>query len=152
MMDGWEVKGRRVLKKQRIITLLTLGKQKDSWTHQPNGVTWTPHGEKRPFTVDFKKPLGYVIANLNLLCNLNTSQVKPVGYIKRQSGKMYTYLKPFSYCVAVGCWRKKSRWGWPGPAGLKGPQRRGDTNNVFCFWNRLSRQHTGFLFPFDIAE
>lgn len=33
--------------------------------------------------------------------------------------KMFLNVKPLSYCVTVGCWRKKSRWGRLGPGGLK---------------------------------
>lgn len=58
---------------------------------------------------------------------------------------MLSDLKPFSYCVTVGCWRKKSRWGRPGPAGLKDHSNPAEeaAGNALCdwFWRVFTWKH-----------
>lgn len=66
-------------------------------------------------------------------------------------------FKPFPYCVTVGCWRKKSRWGRPGPAGLKDHSDPADETHSGVhsvrdlFFNGFSPSNTGLLFLFEIA-
>lgn len=92
---------------------------------------------------------GYAIANSEIRENGVMSGGKETKYCEK--------LKVFSYCVTVGCWRKKSRWGRPGPAGLKdhsdpAEETAGYTVCVFCFLPAFHRKTPDFRLSNEIAE
>lgn len=78
---------------------------------------WMSHGGKTTVfaPVSKEKPVGCAKANVTI------GSKTPVagGNVVRDNVTIWLAVKPFSYCRTVGCWRKKSRRGRPGPVGLK---------------------------------
>lgn len=140
---------RYVLEKQWILTLpsvCTLQKHKDNSNQRR-----CPEHHTRKKTSVFDKRVKNRWATQQLIDDTTLNGTR-LGVISRgKVVKMFLDLKHFSYCVTVGCWRKKSRWGRPGPAGVKdhsdpAEETAGRTQYVVClfFFNRFS---PGFGFP-----
>lgn len=128
---------RYVLEKQWILTLpsvCTLQKHKDNSNQRR-----CPEHHTRKKTSVFDKRVKNRWATQQLIEDTTLNGTR-LGVISRgKVVKMFLDLKHFSYCVTVGCWRKKSRWGRPGPAGVKdhsdpAEETAGRTQYVVCLF------------------